>query len=165
MWSPAATGLWHRRLACDSTGGTPVPRCIRLAVLMSCLVFPGCIKPGPIEVDLSSKPVRFVINHQGWPRPFWWPCVNEFAIATGEDDKGELLWHLESTDSVGEPAHYLAFIYGRVPRGFRQVAPEGERAARPLEHGKVYYVAAGGRGALYRMAFSLPVDPTEVRVP
>ena len=135
---------------------------IRILFLLCCPLFAGCVRPEPVEVDLSARPVRFVINHTGWPRPFWWPRVTEFAVATGCDDEGELLWHLKSSSAAGELAHYLAFIYGRVPPGFHQVAPESGRVAKPLERGRTYFVAAEGKGALYRMVFSLPVESNEL---
>jgi hypothetical protein len=107
---------------------------------------------------LSSTPVRFIIDHAGWPRPFGWPRVTEFAVASDQTAGGELVWYLKSVSEKGELAHRLAFIYGRVPPDFYQVFPKEGRAARPLEPGRVYYIGAGGDEVVYRMAFSLPVD-------
>ena len=122
----------------------------------------GCNRPGAIEVDLTSAPVRFIVDHRGWPRPFWWPRVTEFVIAGGEGESGELVWHLKSTSTSGELAHQLAFIYGRVPPSFYQVFPNGDQVPQPLERGQVYYIAAGGKKTIYRIAFSLPVEPEDI---
>ncbi len=116
-------------------------------------------------MDLTSTPVRFIVNHRGWPRPFWWPRVTEFAVASSESEQGELLWQLKSTSAQGELAHRLAFVYGRVPPGFTQVHPGEAQAPEPPEPGRVYYVAAGGQDSLYRMAFSLPVTLRDVEEP
>jgi hypothetical protein len=118
----------------------------------------GCGRPEAIEVDLSSMPVRFVIDHSGWPRPFWWPRVTEFAMGSEEDD---LLWQLEATDSRGELAHKLAFVYGEVPPGFAQVFPAVGRCPRPLTPGRSYYVGAAGPKAVYRSVFALPISSDE----
>ena len=109
-------------------------------------------------MDLSSRPIRFIIYHQGWPRPFWWPRVNELAVADNQD---ALIWHLKSSNAQGELAHQLAIVYGRVPPGFYQVFPEGDKAPAPFQRDRTYYIAAGGDHAIYRMAFSLPVEALE----
>ncbi len=135
-----------------------------VSILLPCLAVTGCGRPGPIEVDLTATPVRFIINHHGWPRPFWWPRVTEFAVASSESEAGELLWQLESTSVQGELAHRLAFVYGRVPPGFTQVYPGEAQPPEQPETGRVYYVAAGGQDSLYRMAFSLPLTLREAEV-
>jgi len=121
----------------------------------------GCQEPQSIDVDISSNPLRFIIDHRGWPRPFWAPSVKEFAIATEE----EAVWQLEATGSRGEAARELAIVYGEAPAGFRQVFPEKAEKPKPLQRGRMYFVAAGGRSTVYRMVFSLPMDPLEVRRP
>ena len=138
------------------------PARLLLGVFTISLLAAGCGDPEPVQVDLSERPIRFLIDHHGWPRPFWWPRVNEFAIA---DDKDELIWHLKSSDPRGELAHQLAFVYGRVPPGFYQVFPEKDKAPSELRRDRTYYVAAGGERALYRMAFSLPVTALEFNQP
>ncbi len=84
--------------------------------------------------------------------------MTEFAVASDQTEAGELVWYLKSMSEKGELAHRLAFIYGRVPPNFYQVFPKEGRSAKPLEPGRVYYIAAGGDEVVYRMAFSLPVD-------
>jgi hypothetical protein len=118
----------------------------------------GCGRAETVEVDLSSTPVRFVIDHSGWPRPFWWPRVTEFAIGSEEDD---LLWQLQATDASGKLAHKLAFVYGEVPPGFTQVFPAVGKAAKSLIAGRSYYVGATGPNAVYRAVFALPIGPEE----
>jgi len=130
------------------------------AVAAGVLAMSGGCGPEPIDVDMSSSPVRFFIDHRGWPRPFWWPRVTEFAIA---DDRDELVWHLQADDETGRLAHKLAFIYGREPPGFHQVFPLEGAPPPPLVRGRTYFIAAGGPRAVYRMAFSLPVDSREHR--
>lgn len=131
-------------------------------LLVPSLVGVGCSRSGPIEVDVSSRPICFIIDHKGWPRPFWWPRVTEFVIASDETEAGELIWHLKSIGATGELARELAFTYGRAPPGFYQVFPAGEQAPEPLERGRVYYVAAGGKDTVYRMVFSLPLDTRDI---
>ncbi|MBN2561885.1 MAG: hypothetical protein JXQ75_13240 [Phycisphaerae bacterium] len=143
----------------------PAKRGPSLLLLVAGLLLPvsglGC-GPEPVQVDLSSTPIRFVIDHKGWPRPFWWPRVTEFAIADGQND---LIWQLESSNPDGELAHRLAFVYGRVPPGFCQVFPASDAVPASLERGQTYYVAAGGPRALYRMAFSPQVEALEIMHP
>lgn len=129
-----------------------------LPILASCTALSGCAQLQSVDIDLTSTPVRFIIDHVGWPRPFGWPRVTEFAIASNQTEAGELVWYLKSVSEKGEFAHRLAFIYGRVSPGFYQVFPEEGRSAKPLEPGRIYYIAAGGDEVVYRMAFSLPVD-------
>ena len=138
---------------------SPLPPRLQLSILLLGPALIGCGEPGAIAVDLSSTPVRLIINHQGWPRPFWWPRVTEFAIA---NDRDELVWQLASTDPAGLPAHQLAFVYGRVSPGFHQLFPVDAAPPPPLRPGRSYYVAAGGPRSLYRMVFSLPQDPAEL---
>ena len=116
----------------------------------------GCGRePGSIEVDVSARPVAFTIHHYGWPRPFSWPCVTEFAIASDED---VAMWQLESVDPKGVPANQLMLVYGEVPDGFIQTAPAGQDEVKPLQVGRTYFVAAGGPDSIYRMVFALPMD-------
>jgi hypothetical protein len=119
----------------------------------------GCSRPETVEVDLSATPARFVIDHAGWPRPFWWPRVTEFAIGSEEDD---LLWQVQATSAEGELAHKLAFVYGEVPPAFMQVSPPPGKAPKPLIGGRAYYVGAIGPKAVYRAVFALPISPAEV---
>ena len=122
------------------------------------LIFPylaGCQRDGVIEVDLTAQPTRFIVHHRGWPAPFHWPCVTEFAIASEEDGA---VWELRSATEHGEPARYLAFIFGEVPPGFVQINPERAAPPRPLVAGRTYFVAAGGASHVYRIVFALPVD-------
>jgi len=118
----------------------------------------GCQRPQGIDVDLTASPPRFVVDHHGWPRPFWAPRVREFAIAS-EDAP---LWQLESVGERGEAARELIFAYGDVPTGFRQIFPEGNEKPALLKRGRTYFVAAGGKKTLYRMVFSLPLDALEI---
>lgn len=122
------------------------------------VVFTGCNDPGTIDLDFTGQPVRFFIHHRGWPRPFHWPRVTEFAIASEEDGA---IWQLRSEDSEGQPARELAIIYGRLPPGFVQEFPAGSTAPVPLQRGRTYYVAAGGPRAVYRMVFALPITALE----
>ncbi len=135
-----------------------LPRILLLFGL--CLTAVGCGRPQAIDVDDSSIPYRFIIEHRGWPAPFKWPRVTEFAIGSDAD---ELLWQLESVDPAGEPARRLAFIYGRVPPGFSQVHPKDSVPPKALEPGRSYYVGATGPGddAVYRMVFALSISPEE----
>ena len=130
------------------------------AILVAATVS-GCQKPQAVDVDLSTKPARFLINHHGWPRPFWVPRVTEFAIATEQ----ESIWQLESTSERGTSARELAIVYGEVPDGFRQVFPEDNDKPKELQQHLTYFVAAGGKKALYRIVFSLPVEPLELHYP
>lgn len=142
----------------------PGPRFIRSAIPTVSILFAaicGCQRPQIVDVDLSAAPPRFILNHQGWPRPFWAPRVTEFAIATDS----EPLWQLEATGTRGAPAREWAIPYGEVPEGFRQVFPEGNEKPKPFRQGRTYFVAAGGRSTVYRMVFSLPIDPLEVDRP
>ena len=106
---------------------------------------------------MSREPIRFIINHKGWPAPMWYPTVTEFAIA-GDDDR--LVWQIESSDEIGRRAFEFEIVYGRVPQGFQQVYPVAGAAPARLVPERTYYVAAGGpeeqRGELYRMVFALP---------
>lgn len=131
---------------------------IALVLGIAAVAVCGCGRPGVVDIDLTTSPVRFIVDHHGWPKPFWWPRVTEFAIGS---DKDELLWHLETSRSTGEPADRLAFIYGQVPPGFRQLVPAGDAPPQPLKTGRTYYVAAVGPRAVYRMVFSLPQSPLE----
>ncbi len=115
----------------------------------------GCSGDGVIEVDFSSQQVRFIIDHRGWPRPFSWPRVNDFGIASEEDGP---IWQLQTETLSGQPARQLAIIYGEVPRGFSQVFPSDNAAPKPLERGRNYFVAAGGPKQVYKAVFALPVD-------
>ena len=134
---------------------------VPLLLFIGAPALPGC-GPETVDVDLSCRPVRFIIDHQGWPRPFWWPRVTEFAIA---DSKDELVWHLRSSDPGGELARQLAIIYGRVPPGFEQVFPQKGNGPVPLQRDRNYYVAAAGPSAVYRMVFSLPLEAAEFTQP
>jgi hypothetical protein len=131
------------------------------ALLLGVLALSGCASE-TVDVDLSCHPARFIVDHKGWPRPFWWPRVTEFAIA---DSKEELVWHLKSAAPGGELARQLAFIYGRVPPGFEQLFPEKNKAPSPLQRDRTYYVAAAGPSAVYRLIFTLPVEADELRQP
>jgi len=126
-----------------------------LIVLIGACLAGGCGRIQIMEVDLSGRQPRFLVNHRGWPRPFRIPGVTEFAIG-GEDDDS-VWWHVKSVAPEGEPADDLAFVYGQVPPGFRQVYPKDDAAPQPLEPGRNYLVAAGGRHHLYRVVFALPV--------
>ncbi len=124
-----------------------------LPILLFLLLYSGCNQPGTIEVDTTTRPVRFIVDHQGWPRPFWRPRVTEFAVASEEDG---LLWQLESVRSEGEPADQLAFIYGKPPPGFRQLHPHEAAAPKRFVGGRSYFVAATGPNEVYRVVFALP---------
>src|ERR1043166_4030710 len=113
----------------------------------------GCGDPQKITLDFSSKPVRLVINHEGWPRPFYCPRVNQFAIASHEDGA---VWELEAGDPGGVRARQLAIIYGEPPAGFHQITPKDNGHPAALAIGRTYYVAAAGPRSVYRMVFSLP---------
>lgn len=134
----------------------------QLATMLSlpfvCLAAGGCGGPGTIDTDTTSTPVRFIVNHHGWPRPFWWPRVTEFAVGSEEDD---LVWHLQATDSLGALTHNLAFVYGEAPPGFQQVYPPAGVMPKPLAPGRSYYVGATGPNAVYRVVFALPLSPEE----
>jgi hypothetical protein len=124
-------------------------------VLGCCAFTSGCIEPEPVQIDLSSNPIRFIIDHQGWPRPLWWPRITEFAIASEEDGQ---IWELHTEGSKGVLAREIGIVYGEVPPGFYQTFPELNKHPARLEMGRTYYVASGGSKALYRLAFSLPVE-------
>jgi len=145
----------------DTEGGPARPRRRRALVclVLACLTFSGCSnQEGTIDVDLSVSPPRFIIEHQGWPRPFWWPRVTEFAIGSNEDD---LLWQLQAADDFGELACGLAFVYGQVPAGWQQVFPAEGARPKPLAAGRSYYVGAGGPKSVYRVVFALPLSMEE----
>ncbi len=118
------------------------------------LVLCGCNRPGAIDVDLTSHPVRFLIDHRGWPRPFMYPRVTEFAVASEEDGA---VWQLAAESAEGVPAKELAIVYGERPRGFVQTVPTSGRPPRLME-GRTYYVAAGGPRSVYRIVFALPLE-------
>lgn len=88
--------------------------------------------------------------------------MTEFAIASDETEAGAPVWYLKSTEAAGRPAHLLAVVYGHVPPGFYQDYPENDRPPEPLRADRVYYVAAGGKYVVYRMAFSLPVHAEDI---
>ena len=120
-----------------------------------CAFSGGCIEPEPVQIDLTSRPIRFIIDHEGWPRPFWWPRVTEFAIASEEDGP---VWELHSEAPKGVLARNLGIVYGEVPPGFYQTFPDQNKHPVQLGMGRTYYVAAGGPKALYRLAFALPIE-------
>ncbi|MEK6644888.1 MAG: hypothetical protein AABZ08_13375 [Planctomycetota bacterium] len=139
--------------------------CVRLVTCITIFVLTiftlGCAQPQAVIIDYSTVPMRFVIDHQGWPRPFKTPRVTEFAIANDQD---ELVWQLAATDG-GADARGFAIVYGEPPRGFEQVFPEKSERPKPLVRGRTYFMAAGGKSAVYRMVFALPQDPLEVHLP
>jgi len=112
----------------------------------------GCVPDQTIHVDLTAEPVRFIIDHSGWPAPFRYPRVTEFAIASEEDGA---VWEIETVAPGGVPARDLAVIYGHVPEGFAQNRPP-HASPPPLVRGRTYFVAAGGSESVYRMVFALP---------
>lgn len=118
------------------------------------LALTGCHRSNVIKVDLSAHPPRFVIDHYGWPAPFRWPRVTDFAIASEEDGA---VWELRSETMDGVPARKLAIIYGEPPPGFVQVTPAKGTHVRALVPGRTYYVGAVGPTAVYRIVFALPV--------
>jgi hypothetical protein len=124
-------------------------------LLFTCAATVGCAQNQCCDVDFSSSPPRFVINHQGWPRPFWVPRITEFAVASEEDE--DAIWQLEAADSSGVPAKRLVIVFGEVPDGFVQVRPEKSAPPKTLQQGRTYYVAAGSRQYTYPMAFRLPM--------
>ncbi len=126
------------------------------AILALALSFPlaGCQQEGVIEIDLRAKPVKFLIDHRGWPRPFWYPRVTEFAIASEEDGP---IWQLEAADETGQPARDLEITYGLIPKGFVQILPEGGLRPRKLVTHRTYFAAAGGPRSIYKMVFSMPL--------
>ena len=126
------------------------------AVLASALTC--CTRPQHITLDFSAAPVRLLINHEGWPRPFYCPRVTQFALASNEDGGS---WELESDDPHGVPARQLAIIYGEPPPGFHQITPKDSARPAALELGRTYYVAAAGPKSIYRMVFALPLDTLE----
>jgi len=130
----------------------------RALLLLIPAVFSGCSKPQTITLDFSSAPVRLIINHAGWPRPFMCPRVNQFAMASNEDGA---VWELESDDPGGVAARQLAMIYGEVPPGFHQITPAGTARAPALVAGRTYFVAAAGPESVYRIVFALPLDAIE----
>lgn len=131
----------------------PVTRYVYLTLFL--LLISGCQRDGVIEVDVTAQPPRFIVHHRGWPAPFHWPRVTEFAMASEEDGA---VWELRSSSPDGEPARQLAFIYGEVPPGFVQLAPDKAARVHPLVVGRTYFVAAGGPSHVYRIVFALPVD-------
>ncbi len=135
--------------------------CVVFCVIF-CVMTVGCNKPGGVEVDLTSPAQpRFIVDHHGWPRPFWWPRVTEFIIASEEDD---CIWQLAATNAGGELANRLAFVFGDVPPGFIQVHPTDNARPKPLISKRSYYVAATGSQAVYRAVFALPVSSIEAEV-
>lgn len=126
------------------------------AILALALVLatPGCHQEGSIEIDLKANPVVFIVNHRGWPRPFWHPRVTEFAIGSEEDGP---IWQLESSDEFGQPANNLEITYGQIPKGFVQLFPEGGLRPRRLLTHRTYFAAAGGPRSLYKMVFAMPL--------
>jgi hypothetical protein len=118
-------------------------------------ILPGCHHVGVIEVDVTTQPPRFIVDQHGWPKPFWWPRVTEFALASDEDGA---VWELRSESSRGKAARQLAFIYGETPVDFVQVTPEKSARPRALVPGRTYFVAAGGPSWVYRIVFALPVN-------
>ena len=114
----------------------------------------ACNQPQKISVDLSGPEPRFIIDHQGWPRPFWTPGVREFAVGTSEPS--EPLWELRATTLRGRPADELAIVYGDVPIGFEQVYPPGGASPRPMVVGMNYLVAAAAGHHLYRLVVGVP---------
>ena len=133
---------------------------IRLFLLLIVAFGVGCERPQSVLVDYSTPPMKFVINHQGWPRPFRCPRVTEFAIASDQDEE---IWHVVSNDGDGAEARDLSIVYGDVPGGFRQVFPEKGEGPPPLRPGRIYYIAAAGSTTVYRMVFSLPLDSLEAQ--
>lgn len=131
-------------------------RLLRPAILALAFLLPieGCQHEGVIEIDLKARPVKFLIDHRGWPRPFWYPRVTEFAIASEEDGP---IWQLEAADETGQPARNLEITYGLVPKGFVQIFPEGGLRPRKLVTHRTYFAAAGGPRSLYKMVFSMPL--------
>lgn len=115
----------------------------------------GCAKEGTIEVDLTTRPPRFIVDHVGWPRPFKCPVITEVAIASDEDEE---LWHIESLRPEGLPARQLGIIYGQVPAGFNQTIPAMNEKPKQLVTGRTYFLAAGGPDHVYKVAFALPID-------
>ncbi len=137
----------------------PSNRLVLASLALAGLAAAGCSSPeGTIDVDLSSVPPRFIVDHKHWPRPFWWPRVNEFAIGSEKDD---LLWHLHSADGLGDSARSLAFVYGQVPSGWVQAFPADGVRPKALVAGRSYYVGAVGPKAVYRVVFALPLSPEE----
>lgn len=129
-----------------------------LLFLLLTTVSSGCSKPQTITLDFSSAPVRLLINHQGWPRPFSCPRVTQFAMASNEDGA---VWELESDDPGGVAARQLAMIYGEIPPGFHQITPVGSARAPALISGRTYFAAAAGPRSVYRIVFALPLDTLE----
>ncbi|MCG8404311.1 MAG: hypothetical protein MI923_03840 [Phycisphaerales bacterium] len=114
----------------------------------------GCADPTAIDVDLSADKPRFTIDHADWGWPFRWRRVSDFALASEEEG---LLWEIRSTDPDGCSARQLAIVYGDVPAGFYQVAPEENARPARLRSGRTYYVGATGTSSVYRAVFALPV--------
>jgi len=114
---------------------------------------------GVIQIDQTAEPIRFIVHHDDWPRPFWYKRITEFAIASDQDGR---IWELKSASPRGVGANQLALLYGRTPEAFTQSYPAGNERPGRLVRGRTYYVAAGGPRALYKMAFALPVTGWEV---
>lgn len=131
--------------------------CIAAVLSAGGIFFPlsGCAVEGPIEVDSTTEPVRFIINHRGWPRPFWSPDITEFAIASEEEGP---IWQLEAATGQGVKARQLAILFGRVPSGFVQTFPAQAEKPRRLKPGRNYFVAAGGPKAVFKVVFAVPID-------
>ncbi|QDV89040.1 hypothetical protein RAS2_01010 [Phycisphaerae bacterium RAS2] len=154
----AAFGRFARRLA-GTADRIWWRRCVRAnaGLIMGCaagVFLCGCNRPGAIDVDLTSHPVRFLIDHRGWPRPFMCPRVTEFAVASDEEGA---VWQLAAESAEGVPARELAIVYGELPRGFVQTVPTSGRPPRLME-GRTYYVGAGGPRSVYRIVFALPLE-------
>jgi hypothetical protein len=130
-----------------------------LLLLAAGLLAGGCRDPETIQLDFTSHPVRFIIDHRGWPRPFWWPRLTEFAIATEEDGA---IWQLQAPVDDGPLARNFVITYGEVPPGFMQVFPEKQDPPAPLRTGRRYFVAAAGPASVYRMVFSMPIGPRDL---
>jgi hypothetical protein len=134
---------------------------VLLLVMGAVSLCTGCARTETIGIDLTTTPIRFIIDHDGWPRPFWWPRITEFAIATEEGD----VWELRSEAQDGVLARNIGIVFGEVPPGFYQTFPEGNLHPVRLDMGRTYYAAAGGPKSIYRLVFALPVErgiPAEV---
>lgn len=116
----------------------------------------GCGDQTIIEVDLSADKPRFTFDHSAAGWPFRQPKIDAFALASESDG---LLWEIRALTPDGHPVRGFAIIYGDVPEGFHQIAPEGDARPRPLRSGRTYYVGATGPKSVYRTVFALPVEP------
>jgi len=133
----------------------------RVSCIVAALLGAGCNGGGfggdrihEMEMRREGNVATFVIPEHDWFAPFSKPTINEFVVASEEDD---VVWRLRAEAETGVSARGLAVTFGAPPAGFTQIVPEETSRPKPLVPGRNYYVAAGGETNVYRVIFALPV--------